>query len=300
MATSRDSEPEPLPAPDAVSLPARPSGAHKGTFGSVVVLAGSLGLTGAAYLSATAAARTGAGTVRLLVADSIYPILAAKCVEVMATPVSEVAPGAVGHSAHDAIHRHLRGAAAAVIGPGLGRDRSTWRLLLDLAAEVAVPAVYDADALNALAESRRPVRRLPPGRVLTPHPGEMARLLRVQVAEVQASREESARRAAADWGSVVVLKGAHSIVAAPDGRLSTDPHDVPALGTGGTGDVLAGVIGALMAQGQPAFDAAVTGVYIHAEAGRRLAAAVGDSGVLASDLLLEIPAVMRVLRGGGL
>src|SRR2546427_6810832 len=165
-----------LPAPESVMLPRRPKDAHKGTFGTVVVLAGSLGFTGAAYLAATGAARSGAGLVRLLVADTIYPILAAKCTEVMATPVPEVAPGAVGHAAYDSVLRQLSSAEAGVIGPGLGRDRSTWRLILDLALHADCPLVLDADALNALADSARKKTRLGKNRVLTPHPGEMARL----------------------------------------------------------------------------------------------------------------------------
>ena len=141
--------------PDAIDLPDRPRDGHKGTFGTVVVLAGSLGMTGAAYLSATAAARSGAGIVKLLVADSIYPILAAKCTEVMATPVPEVAPGVVGNLAHDVIARHFQGAKAALVGPGLGRDRATWRLIVDLVlGGVACPLVVDADALNAQPTAR--------------------------------------------------------------------------------------------------------------------------------------------------
>jgi hydroxyethylthiazole kinase-like uncharacterized protein yjeF len=289
-----------LPAPESVILPERPHDAHKGTFGTVVVLAGSLGFTGAAYLAATAAARTGAGLVRLLVADSIYPILAAKCTEVMATPVPEVAPGAVGHAAYDSVLRQLATAEAGVIGPGLGRDRSTWRLILDLTQHVSCPLVLDADALNALSDSPRLKGRLGKGRVLTPHPGEMARLTGKSIETIAADRVSAARKAAKEWGAVVVLKGARTVVAHPDGRASEDPHEVPALATGGTGDVLAGVIGGLMAQGSDPFSAAVTGVYIHASAGRRLSQHFGDSGLLASDLLLEIPQVMNVLRQGGL
>jgi len=289
-----------LPAPEAVALPDRPHDAHKGTFGTVVVLAGSLGFTGAAFLSATGAARTGAGLVRLLVADTIYPILAAKCTEVMATPVPEVAPGAIGHAAYDSVLRQMSIAEAGVIGPGLGRDRSTWRLILDLALHAECPLVLDADALNALADSARKKTRLGKNRVLTPHPGEMARLLDKTTEAVQADRPGAARRAAKEWGAVVVLKGAHTLVAHPDGRFSEDPHEVPALATGGTGDVLAGVIGALMAQGSDPFTAAVSGVYVHAAAGRRISQRLGDAGLLASDLLPEIPLVMHVLRQGGL
>src|SRR3989441_1717530 len=288
-----------LPAPDAVMIPDRPKDAHKGTFGTAVVLAGSLGLTGAAYLSSTAAARTGAGLVRLLVADSIYPILAAKCTEVMATPVPEVAPGAVGHAAYDSVLRQMSTAEAGVIGPGLGRDRSTWRLILDLAVHAECPLVLDADALNALADSARKKTRLTKNRVLTPHPGEMARLLGKTIEAVQADRAGAARKAAKEWGAIIVLKGAHTLVAHPDGRLSEDPHEVPALATGGTGDVLSGVIGALIAQGSDPYTAAVTGVYIHAAAGRRISHRLGDAGLLASDLLTELPPVMHVLRQGG-
>ncbi|HEX6487689.1 MAG TPA: NAD(P)H-hydrate dehydratase [Candidatus Dormibacteraeota bacterium] len=289
----------PLVAPDAVRIPERPLEAHKGTFGTAVVLAGSLGLTGAAYLTSTAAARAGAGMVRLLVAEGIYPILAAKCTEVMATPVPEVAPGAVGHSATAAVLRQLETAAAAVIGPGLGRDSSTWRLVLDLLTQLKVPAVLDADALNALADNQRMLKRIQGNRVLTPHPGEMARLVRKPATDIQSARDQTAAKAAAEWGVVVVLKGAKTVVAAPDGRLSVDPHEVPALASGGTGDVLSGVIGGLLAQGLDPFEAAVTGVYVHAEAGRRVAARLGDSGLLASDLLPEVPAVMQTLRLGG-
>ncbi len=304
VATSHLEMPEPvdnlLRAPDSVMLPDRPRHAHKGTFGTVVVLAGSLGFTGAAYLAATAAARAGAGLVRLLVAESIYPILATKCTEVMATPVPEVAPGAVGHAAHDTVLRQLGDAEAGVIGPGLGRDSSTWRLIVDLASHARCPLVLDADGLNALADSPRLKARLGRNRILTPHPGEMARLTGKSVDAVAKDRTGAALSAAREWGAVVVLKGAHTVVAHPDGRCSEDPHEVPALATGGTGDVLSGVIGALVAQGLDPFSAAVTGVYVHAAAGRRLAHRLGDSGLLASDLLLEIPLIMNVLRQGGL
>jgi hydroxyethylthiazole kinase-like uncharacterized protein yjeF len=289
-----------LPAPDAVAIPARPKDAHKGTFGTALVLAGSLGFTGAAYLSSMAAARTGAGLVRLLVADTIYPILAAKCTEVMATPVPEVAPGAIGHAAYDSIMRQLEAVEVGIIGPGLGRDSSTWRLVVDLAMHAKCPLVIDADGLNALAESPRSRGKLGANRVLTPHPGEMARLTGKTAAAINADRTSAARKAAQDWGAIFVLKGAHTVVAHPDGRTSEDPHEVPALATGGTGDVLSGIIGGLISQGSEPYAAAVTGVYIHAAAGRRISERLGDSGLLAGDLLPEIPLVMNVLRQGGL
>jgi NAD(P)H-hydrate epimerase len=259
-----------------------------------------LGLTGAAYLTSTAAARTGAGLVRLLVANTIYPILAAKCTEVMATPVQEVAPGAVGHAAYDSILRQMAQAEVGIVGPGLGRDRSTWRLVLDLALHARCPLVIDADGLNALSDSPRAKGKLGKHRVLTPHPGELSRLTGRTVEAIESDRHSAARKAAREWGAIVVLKGAHTLVAHPDGRLSEDPHEVPALATGGTGDVLSGIIGGLIAQGSDPFAAAVTGVYVHAAAGRRISQRLGDSGLLASDLLMEIPHVMNVLRQGGL
>jgi hydroxyethylthiazole kinase-like uncharacterized protein yjeF len=290
----------PVPAPAAVRLPERPADAHKGTFGTVLAVSGSLGLTGAAYLCSTAAARAGAGLVRLIVAEGVYPVLAAKCTEVMATPVQEAAPGAIGHSAAAAIMRHLEASSAGLVGPGLGRHPSTWRLVLDLVLGVDRPLVLDADALNALADSRETLPQVAKAgpRVLTPHPGEMARLVDAPTADVQADRARCATAAARDWGAVVVLKGSHTVVAGPDGRLSEDPHEVPALASGGTGDVLAGVIAGLLAQGSEPFEAAVTGVYVHAEAGRRVASRLGDAGLLASDLLPELPVVMREIREG--
>jgi len=284
--------------PEALDLPDRPKDGHKGTFGTVVVLAGSRGLTGAAYLASAAAARAGAGLVRLLVAESIYPILAEKCTEVMATPVPEVTPGVVGHLAHEVLARHFQAATAGLIGPGLGRDSSTWRVINDLVLEIGCPLVVDADGLNALAENRRGLARLPRGRVLTPHPGEMARLTGRPTPTGRAERREVAVAAAREWKAVVVLKGANTVVAAPDGQVSEDPHQVPALASGGTGDVLGGLIAGLIAQGLDPFTASVTGVYLHAEAGRRIAFRLGDAGLLASDLLAEIPVVQRLLREG--
>ncbi|MBO0685603.1 MAG: 4'-phosphopantetheinyl transferase superfamily protein, partial [Candidatus Dormibacteraeota bacterium] len=185
---------QPASAPAAVRVPDRPLDAHKGTFGTVVVVAGSRGFTGAAYLTSTAAARSGAGLVRLLVAEGIYPILAVKCTEVMATPVDQASPGSVARGAGDVILQHLEGARVGVVGPGLGRDRSTWQLVVDLVAQAAQPLVLDADALNALAEDRGALAGVAARgpRVLTPHPGEMARLVGRPAPEVQADRHSVA------------------------------------------------------------------------------------------------------------
>jgi holo-[acyl-carrier-protein] synthase len=283
-------------APDGFRLPARPRDGHKGTFGTVVVLAGSQGFTGAAYLASMGAARAGAGIVRLLVAQSIYPILAEKCTEVIVGPVPEISPGVVGHASLSGILRGFAGADAGVIGPGIGRDASTRRLIEDLVPRVAAPLVLDADALNLLSEHRALLPRLSPQIVLTPHPAEFGRLSGLETSAVQQDRRGVASRFAKAWNKVVVLKGAGTVIAAPDGRVTLNPISTPALASGGTGDVLAGLIGGLMAQKLPPFEAAVTGVHLHSLAGLDLEASLGQAGVLASDLLPQIPRVMERLR----
>ena len=282
--------------PDGFRLPPRPRDGHKGTFGTVVVLAGSQGFTGAAYLASMGAARSGAGIVRLLVAQSIYPILAQKCTEVIVGPVPEISPGVVGHASLSGILRGFAGADAGVIGPGLGRDASTRRLIEDLVPRVAAPLVLDADALNVLSEHRTILPRLSPQIVLTPHPAEFGRLSGLETSAVQHDRRGIASRFAKVWNKVVVLKGAGTVIAAPDGRVTLNPIATPALASGGTGDVLAGLIGGLMGQKLPPFEAAVTGVHLHSVAGLDLEASLGQAGVLASDLLPQLPRVMERLR----
>ena len=282
--------------PEGFRLPDRPRDGHKGTFGTVVVLAGSQGFTGAAYLASMGAARAGAGIVRLLVAQSIYPILAEKCTEVVVGPVPEISPGIVGRAALSGTLRGFAGADAGVIGPGIGRDASTRRLIEDLVPRVAAPLVLDADALNLLSEHRSILPRLSPEIVLTPHPAEFGRLSGLETSAVQQDRRGIASRFAKAWNKVVVLKGAGTVIAAPDGRVTLNPVSTPALASGGTGDVLAGLIGGLMAQKLPPFEAAVTGVHLHSLAGIDLETSLGQAGVLASDLLLQIPRVMERLR----
>ena len=282
--------------PDGFRLPDRPRDGHKGTFGTVVVLAGSQGYTGAAYLTSMGAARSGAGIVRLMVAQSIYPILAEKCTEVVVGPVPEISPGVVGHAALSAVLRGFTGAASGIVGPGIGRDTSTRRLIEDLLPKVTVPLVLDADALNLLSEHRSILPKLSPDIVLTPHPAEFGRLANMETSAVQKDRRGIASRFAKTWNKVVVLKGAGTVIAAPDGRVTLNPIATPALASGGTGDVLAGLIAGLMAQKLPPFEAAVTGVHIHSVAGMDLEASVGQAGVLASDLLPQIPRVMERLR----
>ncbi|MGP8159980.1 MAG: NAD(P)H-hydrate dehydratase [Candidatus Dormibacteria bacterium] len=286
-----------LPPPAGLRLPARPADAHKGTFGTVVVIAGAVGTAGAAVLAARGAARAGAGLVRVCVPAGVYPVVAAQCLELMAHPIGE--PGASGLDAAGVAalrHSHLPAADAVVVGPGLGRSPATESALLELLTGLTVPAVVDADALNIAAAAGFDWRSCPAPVVLTPHPAEMARLAGLTTAEVQADRAGLAGRFAAERGVTLVLKGAETVVAAPDGRLHVDRHQTVALATGGTGDVLSGVCGALLAAGLDGFDAAVAAVTVHAEAGCLVEAERGRAGALAGDVAEMLPAAQERLR----
>lgn len=290
-------------------LPERPADGHKGTFGSLLAVAGSLDWAGAALLAGTAALRTGAGLVTLAVPASLQPLMAGRVPELMTMGLPETEPWRVDPMA-------AAGAIAArphtglLVGPGLRPGIETTDLVLRLiegqgtaehttragADTVPAPVVIDATALNALSSIEEWWERRVRLSVLTPHPGEFARLDGAPVGPDAAQRVERASVAAVRWGAVVVLKGARTVVAAPDGRVASSSFANPALGTGGTGDVLAGIIGSLLAQGVPTWEAACLGVHLHGVAGEHLRDRLGDAGMLASDLMGEIPKVRRELQ----
>ncbi len=292
------SAPLAAPLPDALALPSRPDEGHKGTFGTVVAVAGAYGFSGAAYLCSMGAARGGAGLIRVCVPQSIYTVLATKTVEVMAHPLPDAGRGSLGLDSLEELRReHLPRADAVVVGPGLGQAPETQEAVVALLESLPCPAVVDADGLNIAAARGADWRRSGQSIVVTPHPAEMARLAGMETREVQADRRGTAQRYAQQHGVVVVLKGAQTVVAAPDGRLHTDAHGgIVALASGGTGDVLAGLIGALLAAGEDAFDAAVAGVTVHAEAGAAVQRQRGRAGALAGDLLDALPAAQERLR----
>jgi len=289
-------------------VPERPEAGHKGTFGTLLAVCGSLDFAGAALLAGAAALRTGAGLVILAVPATLQPVVAGRVPELITMGLPETAPyevDAPAAAAAVAARRHT----ALLVGPGLRPGPATHALVAALLGApisahdgapdgqdaAAAPAVVDAEALNALAmiagwwrEVRRPC-------VLTPHPGEFGRLDGSDVGPDDAERAERARAAAARWGQVVVLKGAHSIVAEPSGETVMAEHANPALGTGGTGDVLAGAIASLLAQGLAPWDAARLGVHLHGTAGEHVRERSGDAGLMASDLLPELPRVRRHL-----
>jgi hydroxyethylthiazole kinase-like uncharacterized protein yjeF len=282
--------------PEGVVLADRPEDGHKGTFGRVVVIAGSKGFTGAPRLAALGAARGGAGLVEVCIPEAIHPIVAAGCLEVMPTPLPDAGTGTLRAEALRELRERMRGADALVIGPGLGRSPETATALLDLLADLPCPAVVDADALNIAAASGFDWRGHGHPVVVTPHPAEMGRLAGIDTGAVQADRIGVAERFAQTHGVTVVLKGAETVVAAAGHPPHVDRHRVVALATGGTGDVLAGLIGAMLAQGLPARDAAVAGVTIHAQAGLMVQERRGRAGALASDLIDALPAAQELLR----
>jgi len=267
-------------------LPSRAAASTKFSSGHVLVAGGSRGLTGAPCLSAMAAMRAGAGYVTACVPDTLEPIFEAQLLEVMTVGLPEEAAGAVSGAAWEIVVRRAadRG-GAIVLGPGLGRADGAAAFARDLAAHAAVPLVLDADGLNAHAGRLADLatRRAPT--VLTPHAGELARLLDTTSEAVGAARLEHVRRAAAQAGAVVVLKGDDTLVAAPDGRVAVSQGDAPGLATAGTGDVLSGVLGALLARDVEPFTAACAAVQLHLLAGRRAAAQHGVDAVIASDVI---------------
>ena len=280
----------------AARLPGRNPDAHKGSKGHVLVVAGSAGKTGAAFLTGTAALRSGAGLVTVASTAAGQAALDAKVVELMTARHSEseeIEPVAAAQT----IERLAGKAQAVALGPGIPTGEGMRAVVRELAWRLTVPMVIDADGLNALGTDAADIlARARAPRVLTPHPGEMGRLLGLSIAEVQDDRIGRARALALASKAVVVLKGAHTIVAAPGGDVFINPAATSALATAGSGDVLTGVVGALLARGLDALSAAQVGVYVHGAAGEALAPRLGD-GVLAGDLPLEIAGVMAHLAG---
>jgi len=282
-------------------LPPRPLDSHKGTYGHLLIVAGSRNFVGASVLAAMAAHRVGAGLVTLATPESVYPIVASKLTETIHLPLPEDADGRVDATAAEVIKGRLAGYSALAVGCGLGLSPGTTafmeRLLLADTDLPMPPAVIDADGLNNLARCQAWPARLRTSAVLTPHPGEMATLTGQPTTEVQAGRLAVAGSSAAEWGQAVLLKGARSIVASPDGRQCILPFANPALAAGGTGDVLTGIIGGLLAKGVSPYGAAQLGGYLHGTAGEVARNSMGSAGVVASDLLLHIPQIIDQLRG---
>ncbi|MGQ9533513.1 MAG: NAD(P)H-hydrate dehydratase, partial [Desulfotomaculales bacterium] len=258
----------------------------------VLVVGGSRGMIGAACLAAHAALRAGAGLVYLAVPEGMQPVAAAKLDEVITVPLPETAGGALSRRALTVLEGHLGRADVVALGPGLGTQEETVALVRDLVREVACPLVVDADGLNALAGAVEVLSARQAPTVVTPHPGEMARLLGCGTAEVQADRLAAAEKAAASWNAVVLLKGARTVVAGPDGRTYLNPTGNPGMATAGSGDVLTGIIAAFMAQGLPALEAAAAGAFVHGRAGDLAAERLGQPSLVAGDITAALPGAL--------
>ena len=279
------------------ALPARSLNSNKGTFGRVLVAAGSINYIGAAYLACSGALRVGAGLVTLATAKSLQPILASKLTEVTYLPLPESRPGIISVEAAEIITRQSGQYDVFLLGCGLGQNPATVEFVSSLIFEKGLPLpVLDADALNTLPKIPDWWQWLTDDAILTPHPGEMGRLCGLTTEEVQADRLGVARRFAAEWHQTIVLKGAFTVIATTDGRCRISPFANPGLASAGTGDVLAGVIAGLVAQGLSPFDAASLGVYLHGEAGEMIRNMLGDAGMIASDLLPALPVTIKSLK----
>lgn len=279
-------------------LPPRPPDANKGSFGKVLVVAGSENYVGAAHLSAAGACRVGAGLVTLACPRSLQPIVASTLTEATYLPLPEE-EGGLARRAADLVLRALRGYDVLLVGCGLGQRGATQSfvraLLFSPAGEPPPAVVVDADGLNSLARTPGWWLEMKAPAIVTPHPGEMSRLSGRPIADIQADRLGCAVACAREWGKTVVLKGAHTVVAGADGRAALSPFANPALASGGTGDVLAGAVASFLAQGLSPFEAAVCGVYVHATAAEQARREMGDAGPIAGDLLPLLPRAIKSL-----
>jgi NAD(P)H-hydrate epimerase len=279
-------------------VPRRDADTHKGTYGHLVVVAGSRGKTGAAILACRAAMRTGAGLVTLAAPRSLNNIFASTLVEVMTEPLVDNAAEELEPLTDDAWRRLLERKNALLFGPGIGVNDGTQNSLRWLLRNLDMPWVIDADGLNNLTLESKRLREAKTPPVLTPHPGEMARLIGSSTAAVNADRVETARSYALANRCHLVLKGARTVIATAEGRVFINPTGNPGMASAGMGDVLAGILAALLGQGLATEDALKLGVYLHGFVGDAVAASKGNIGLIASDIIEGIPAGLHSLAAG--
>ena len=277
-------------------IPARPIDGHKGTHGSCLVIGGSLGMTGAVALASRAALRSGAGLVQMAVGQSIAPFVDSLLMEATTLALQEINPGVLDTTAVGQLQEGITRARSLAFGPGMGKAGEVADFLSWLIENCPKPLVIDADGLNAVATDLKMLARARGPVILTPHPGEMARLCGLTVQEVVDNRLELAQEKAVEWKVILVLKGSSTVIAAPDGRAFINPTGNPILGTGGTGDVLTGLITGLIAQGVDPLQAACLGVYCHGLAGDILAEDFGTRGALAHEVCDLIPKALRKMQ----
>ena len=280
----------------AALLPPRPAGAHKGNFGHLLVLGGSPGKSGAVCLAAMGGLRAGAGLVTAALPAGLNLVAETKLTAAMSHPLPETAAGGLSLQGEHAVGELIFNSRSVVIGPGLGQEEESRELARRLAVACARPLLVDADGLNALAGRLEDISWRSPEVVLTPHPGEAARLLECNTQDILADRPAAARRLARLGKAVVVLKGARTLVATPRGELWVNPTGNVLLASGGSGDVLSGVIGGLLGQGLNALEAALAGVYVHGLAANLASDEVGQRGLAAEELADYLAPAFKTLE----
>ena len=272
--------------------------AHKGTTGHLLVVAGSPGKSGAAAMTSIAALRSGAGLVTLGIAETLNAVLESQVLEAMTAPLPETQPGVLGESAFDTIKNLMAGKKCVAIGPGLGQAEKTRKLVHKIVKSSSIPLVVDADGLNNLAGRAQILKSAKAPVILTPHPGEMARLMDTGIGAVQHDRIKCARDFAAGFNVHVILKGAGTVIAHPDGRVFINPTGNAGMASGGMGDVLTGIIAGLITQGLSPEDACRAGVYLHGAAADSLVETIGPYGYLAGDVMGAIPGEIKKIVYG--
>jgi NAD(P)H-hydrate epimerase len=274
-------------------IPRRDPESHKGTYGHLLIIAGSPGKTGAAAMAAEAAMRAGAGLVTLGIPETLNSVLETKLTEVMTAPLPDKGDGFLDVDSWRAIHDMLDGKTAIAIGPGLSDRDETAGLVYRVLEEAKVPLIVDADALNAISKNTGILRKLKAQTILTPHPGEMARLIGVSTQKIQEDRVETARQFSKKFGVIVVLKGARTIIAEPGGKIFINPTGNPGMASGGMGDVLTGLISGLAAQGLSPLLASQVSVFSHGLIGDLIAGERAGIGIMATDIIERIPETLE-------
>ncbi|MBA3859365.1 MAG: NAD(P)H-hydrate dehydratase [Cyanobacteria bacterium PR.3.49] len=280
-------------------LPKRAANSHKGSFGYLLTIAGSLGMSGATMLATESSLKVGTGLCVLATPSSLVPHLPAR--EVIYRPIAETDETTIAPKALWELEKDLDKATAVVLGPGLSTNEETVSFVQKFMSKVMdrsneVPCLIDADGLNCISENTKVFPEDAKHIVITPHPKELARLLDESTSDIQKDRVASATKAAAEFGCIVVLKGAHTVIADPDGNVFINPTGNPGMSTAGVGDVLSGIIGGLLAQGVEPFDAAVAGAYLHGRAGDLAAHILGEASVTAGSLVDCLPDAIRSIE----
>jgi NAD(P)H-hydrate epimerase len=274
----------------------RKNDTHKGSYGHLFIISGSLGKTGAAIMAAKAALKTGAGLVTVGTPASCLPIVARSMVELMTEPLEETNEKTISGEALPRTLSLIRGKDALLIGPGISANKSTAEFVWKLIPKLRLPVIIDADGLNILAQKPGLLKKLPRPAILTPHPGEFSRLLGISIAEVLAKRLEIVPAFALQYGVYLVLKGYRTLVAAPDGRVFINPTGNPGMATGGSGDVLSGMIASMLMQQRDPLQAALAAVYVHGLSGDLAAEKIGERALIAGDLIRFLPQALKMME----